>query len=175
MLCDILGVWGEMDIFMGFSGGSPVKESACNAGNIGDVGSIPGSGRSPRWGHGNPFQCSYLENSMNWGACQVTVREVTKSHTQLKRLSTHAHMDTCICMADSLCCSPETMTTLLISYGRALAITCSWVSSPPFWPLGRFSVHVWSLPCSKDGKCMISWSFTQTGFSPSLFLPWLLS
>ena len=48
MLCDILGVWGEMDIFMGFSGGSPVKEYACNAGNIGDVGSIPGSGRSPR-------------------------------------------------------------------------------------------------------------------------------
>ena len=175
MLCDILGVWGEMDIFMGFSGGSPVKESACNAGNIGDVGSIPGSGRSPRWGHGSPFQCSYLENPMNWGACQVTVREVTKSQTQLKQLSTHAHMDTCVCMAESLCCSPETMTTLLISYGGALAITCSWVSSPPFWPPGRFSVHVWSLPCSKDGKCMISWSFTQTGFSPSLFLPWLLS
>ena len=65
MLCDILGVWGEMVIYTGFSGGSPVKESACNAGNIGDVGLIPGSGRSPRGGHGNPFQCSYLENPMN--------------------------------------------------------------------------------------------------------------
>ena len=145
------GSWGKMVIYMGFSGGSPVKESACNAGNIGDVGLIPGSGRSPGGGHGNPFQCSYLENPMNWGACQATVYEVTKSQTQLKRLSTHAHMDTCVCMAESLCCSPETLTTLLIGYGGGLAITCSWVFSPPFWPPGRFSVHVWSLPAPKVG------------------------
>ena len=50
---------------LGFPGGSNGKASACNAG---DLGSIPGSGRSPREGNGNPLQYSCLENSMDGGA-----------------------------------------------------------------------------------------------------------
>ena len=46
-------------VFMGFLGGSDCKESACNGR---DMGSLPGLGRSPREGHGNPLQYSYLEN-----------------------------------------------------------------------------------------------------------------
>ena len=46
-------------VFMGFPGGSDGEESACNAG---DVSSIPGLGRSPGGGHGNPLQYSCLEN-----------------------------------------------------------------------------------------------------------------
>ena len=46
-------------------GGSDDEESACNAG---ELGSIPGSGRSPGEGNGNPLQYSYLENPMNGGA-----------------------------------------------------------------------------------------------------------
>ena len=61
-----------------FPGGSNGKESACNAG---DPGSIPGSGRSPRDGNGNPLQCSYLENPLDGGAWRATVRRVTKSWT----------------------------------------------------------------------------------------------
>ena len=49
----------------GFSVDSDGKESVCN---VGDPGSIPGSGRSPGEGHGNPFQYSCLENSMDRGA-----------------------------------------------------------------------------------------------------------
>ena len=49
----------------GFLGGSVGKESACNAE---DLGLIPGSGRSPGGGHGNPFQYSCLENPMDRGA-----------------------------------------------------------------------------------------------------------
>ena len=63
------------------------KESACNAG---DRGSIPGLGRSPGGGHGNPLQYSCLENSMDRGAQQVAVHGVAKSWTQLKQLSTAA-------------------------------------------------------------------------------------
>ena len=44
---------------MGFPGGSDRKESACD---VGDLGSVPGSGRSPGGGNGNPRQCSCLEN-----------------------------------------------------------------------------------------------------------------
>ena len=52
----------------GFPGGSVGKESACNAGDTGDVCSISGSGRSPGEGHGNPLQYSCLENPMDIGA-----------------------------------------------------------------------------------------------------------
>ena len=41
------------------------EESTCNAGHVGDEGSIPGWGRSPGGGHGNPLQCSCLENLMD--------------------------------------------------------------------------------------------------------------
>ena len=61
-------------------GGSGGKESTGNA----DLGSIPGSGRSPREGNGNPLQSSCLENSMDRGAWwATTVHGVTKSGTQL--------------------------------------------------------------------------------------------
>ena len=52
----------------GFPGGSDSKESACSAG---DLGSIPGSGRSPGGEHGYPLQCACLENSMERGAWQA--------------------------------------------------------------------------------------------------------
>ena len=65
----------------GFPGDSVGKESTCNAGDTGDVGSIPGSGRSPEGGHGNPLQYSCLENSMDRGACQAIVHGVAKSWT----------------------------------------------------------------------------------------------
>jgi len=46
-----------------------VKNPPANAGDTRDTGSIPGSGRSPREGHGSPFQYSCLENLMDGGAC----------------------------------------------------------------------------------------------------------
>ena len=62
----------------GFPGGSDSKESACNEG---DLGSIPGLGKSPREWHGNPLQCSCLENSMDRGVWWATVYRVTESDT----------------------------------------------------------------------------------------------
>ena len=59
----------------GFPCSSVGKESACNAG---DLGSIPGSGRSPGEGNGNPLQYSCLENPMDRGAWQATVHGVAK-------------------------------------------------------------------------------------------------
>ena len=68
-----------------------VKNPPTNAGDIRDMGSIPGLGRSPGGGHGNPFQYSCLQNSMDRGAWQATVHSVAESQTQLKQLSMHAH------------------------------------------------------------------------------------
>ena len=61
-------------------GGSGSKESACN---VGDLSSIPGSGRSPGKENGNPVQYSCMENTMDRRAWQATVHRVTKSQTQL--------------------------------------------------------------------------------------------
>ena len=63
-----------------FPGGSEVKASACNAG---DLGLIPGLGRSPGEGNGNPLQYSCLENPMDGGAWWATVHGVAKSQTRL--------------------------------------------------------------------------------------------
>ena len=63
-----------------FPGGSEGKASACNAG---DSGSIPGSGRSPGVGNGNPLQYSCLENPMDREAWWATVHRVSKSQTRL--------------------------------------------------------------------------------------------
>ena len=67
-------------VYQCFPGGSEVKASACNAG---DLGSIPGLGRPPGEGNGNPLQYSCLENPMDGGAWWATVHGVTKSWTQL--------------------------------------------------------------------------------------------
>ena len=61
-------------------GGSEDKASACHAG---DQGLIPGLGRSPGEGNGNPLQYSCLENPMDGGAWWATVHGVTKSRTRL--------------------------------------------------------------------------------------------
>ena len=72
----------------GFPGGSDGKESACSTG---DPGSIPGSGRSPGEGNGNPLQHTCLENPMNRGAWQATVHGVTRvGHN----LATKPHLTT---------------------------------------------------------------------------------
>ena len=64
--------------YISFPDDSVVKELTCNAGDTGDAGLIPGSGRSPRGGHGNPFQYSCLENPMDRGAWPATVHRLSK-------------------------------------------------------------------------------------------------
>ena len=59
-----------------------VKNRPANAGNVNDVGSVPGLGRSPEEGNGNPLQYSCLENPMDRGAWQKAVHGVTQSQTQ---------------------------------------------------------------------------------------------
>ena len=74
-------------------GKKEVKASACNAG---DLGSIPGSGRSPGEGNGNPLQYSYLENPMDGGAWWATVHRVAKSRIRLSNF-TSPHLTSLQC------------------------------------------------------------------------------
>ena len=65
------------------------KESAYNAEDTGDVGLIPGSGRSPGKGNGYPLQYSFLKNPMDRGAWQATVQRIAKTLTE--QLGTEQH------------------------------------------------------------------------------------
>ena len=80
MACELLKLLGFFKLSMGFAGGSEVKATACN---VGDLSSIPGSGRSPEEGNVNPLQYSCLENLMDGGAWSATVHRVAKRQTRL--------------------------------------------------------------------------------------------
>ena len=82
LLLPVLG--GICDnVMWGFPGGAVVKNPPANAGDARDMGLIPGSGRSPGGGNGNPLQYSCLENPMDRGAWQATIYGVAKSQKQL--------------------------------------------------------------------------------------------
>ena len=68
-----------------------VKNLPANAGDLRDTGSIPGLGRSPGEGHGNPLQHSCLENSMDRGAWRATVLGVARNQTRLSNWA-HTHV-----------------------------------------------------------------------------------
>ena len=72
--------WGRVQNLLDFPGGSDGKASAYH---VGEPGSIPGFGRSPGEGNGNPLQYSCLENPMDGGAWWAAVHGVTKSQTRL--------------------------------------------------------------------------------------------
>ena len=83
--------------------GSDGKESASNAG---DLGSIPGSGRSPGEGNGNPLQYSHLEISMDRGSWQATVHGAAKSQAQLSdqhSMSTQAPLELTLLLESCHC------------------------------------------------------------------------
>ena len=90
-------------------------------------------------GNGNPLQCSCLENPRDREAWWAAVYGVAQSQTRLKRLSSS------VCMAESLCCVPEIITTLLISYN------CCSVMSNSLWPHGLLSSRLFC-PWDSPGK-----------------------
>ena len=87
-MCDTLNADFEKSTVKLLEGNSQVvlivKNLPANAGDTGDTGLIPGLGRSPGEGHGNPLQYSYLENPTDRGAWQATVDGVEKSQIQVK-------------------------------------------------------------------------------------------
>ena len=70
-----------------------VKKLSLNTGDKRDMGWIPGLGRSPGRGHGNPLQYSFLENPVDRGAWWAMVHRITKSQTQPRQLSIYAPFD----------------------------------------------------------------------------------
>ena len=69
-----------------------VKNPPARAGDVRDMGSIPGSGRSPEGGYGNPLRYFCLENPMDRGALWAAVHRIARSWTLLKWLSMHAYV-----------------------------------------------------------------------------------
>ena len=73
-----------------------IKNPPANSEDLRTMGLIPGSGRSPAGGHGKPLQYSCLENPLDREAWRATVHRVAESQTQIKRLSSHALINTAL-------------------------------------------------------------------------------
>ena len=138
--------------FKGFPGSSDGKESACNAG---DLGLIPGWGRSPGGGHGNPLQYFCLENPMDRGAWQTTVQTVTE--TRLKWLSAHTHVYT----VQGVCSEVHMIRSELSVSGCALSGMALFRATV----LGTWeSLHssVWNIfPLSFLPSFLVDWDFME--------------
>ena len=93
-----------------------VKNPPANAGDVKDLGSIPGSGRSPGGGHGNPLQYSCLENPMDRGAWWAAVHGAAKSRTRLKRQQARTRLTLC----NHMNCSPPGSSVHAIFQARIL-------------------------------------------------------
>ena len=104
-----------------------VKNPLPKAGDIRDVGSIPGWGRAPGGGHGNQLKDSCLENPIDRGAWWAKVHRFAKSRTQLKQLCMHAHIrprsNTCTPSWNVLCKRPVTPKRLLVSVVNVACLT----------------------------------------------------
>ena len=89
-------IFGDLyNIMGGFLNGSDGKESTCNARDTGDAGSIPGSGRSPGKGNGNPFRYSCLKSPIDkrtWWATVCGDHGVAKSERQLSTQAQNINM-----------------------------------------------------------------------------------
>ena len=87
----------------GFPGVQVVKNPPANAGDIRDMGLIPGSGCFPGLGNGNPLQYSYLENSMGRGAWQATVHKNCKELDTTEHACMRAHTHTFMLLIQFSC------------------------------------------------------------------------
>ena len=125
-------------------------------GDIRDVASIPGSGRSLGGGHGNPLQYSCLENPMGRGGWWPIVRGVTKSQTRLKRLSVHI-ICVVVCTNSSLIFVTEWFS--IVGVPQFVYPFNSW------WTFGLF----WFLTFTNKTSMNIS-MLTLCGYMPSFFL-----
>ena len=86
-LCTLILSFLMVNSYLGFSGGSVVKDPPASTGDIRTLCSIPRSGRSPGGGHGNPLQYFCLENPMDRGAWWATVHGVAKSQSDCSNLA----------------------------------------------------------------------------------------
>ena len=111
----------SLDLGEEFLCGSVGKESACSAGNLG---LIPGFGRSPGGGHGNPLKYSCLENPMDRGAWQATVHGVAKSQIRLNDF--HFHF------------GPSLMVGSLPSDPSCFSLTCH------LWEAVSLNTRIWT-------------------------------
>ena len=157
---------------IGFIDGLVGKESTCNTGDAGDMGSIPGSGRPLGVGHDNPLQCSSLENPMDREAWWAPAHGVPKSQTRLKQLSTHACLvwpikyGLKLCSSISrICPALETVLALCFSLTKKMPSDLVWLPEPAHCP-EDIRRGIWSNQLGDEGA--VGWTEVKLVLTPSI-------
>ena len=134
----------------GFPGGSEDKASVCI---VGDLGSIPQSGRSPGEGNGKPLQSTCLENSMDGGAWLATIHGIAKSCTRLRSFTSHETGSLPLLTVRSsdstfhLIMVKTGLTSTFIEYSPLLSLLRKW------YRVCTLGVSLYGSTCA--GKCVI--------------------
>ena len=149
---------------MGFPGGAVVKNPPVSAGDTRGARSIPGSGRPPGRGNGNPFQYSCLKNPTDRGAWQATVHGVAKSQTRLKRVQcTVSDSDVSTRHWKSSSCHIIALLPASKEYGgNWVEPQCRAQDGPPIWHCssrlcvtnGHSNGPQGTMPCSIEPSCL---------------------
>ena len=146
---NVFEIWGLVAL--------AVKNPPVNTEDFRDTGSVPGSGRSPGGGHGNPLQYSCLENPMDRGAWWATVHGISKGQTWLSDLAQHSCWSWCFIWSlkpfDAIAHHFQVKSDATVMQPTAwLLVTCvnlSWApASPDFWilrtPIPRSPMAAWT-------------------------------
>ena len=135
------------------------KESACHSEDTGDLGLIPGWGRSPGGGHDNPLQYSCLENPMDRGGWWALIHRVTKSQTRLKWLNTNIYL-----RASSVAQRVKNLPAMQETWVRFL----SWEDPLEGGMTTHSSILAWRIPMDRG-----AWRATVHGMAESDTTEWL--
>ena len=129
----------------GFSGGSSGKETTCQCKRLRDAGSIPGSGRSPGEGNGNPLQHSCLENPLDRGAWQAMVHRVTVRHNWSNLACTHGFYREVNHVASIQSSPTDPLSSRSSDIWVSYVISCVWVCKLILHELSILSKIHWQL------------------------------
>ena len=135
--------------------------------NAGDLGSIPGWGRFPGEGHGNPFQSSCLDNPTDRGAWGATVHRVAKSGTRLSDQCSQCQEVTCIHLL-SLPCNPEAGIITIRILGKALKQTQAVSGEEAASRQSGFEALFLNPLCIQDDPAVFSPALMTSGAGDSL-------
>ena len=113
-------------MYVGLPSGTSGKEPDCQWRRRNRHGSVPGSGRSPKGGHGNSLQYSCPENAKDRGAWRAMAHRAAKSQTRLKWLSTGACMRVCVCVCVCVCACSVISNSLQPHGPLPTRLNCSW-------------------------------------------------
>ena len=162
--------WWELRAEWSFPGSSDIRESACS---VGDLGLIPGLGRSPWEENGCPLRYSCLENPMHRAAGWATVRGVAVEHDWKTSTITFSFRAGCFALSRNLDSPAQRWGEAVQGAWRQLSFPC--LSLSQWWIVTDGQTGIWTWPSVDSGAVVVCYCCSSVSFFYlyRILLPWL--